>query len=146
MKQTEVIHELNEFLKGQYMGINAYEDYIYQAKDQSIKDLFQEIQIEHKTHAMKVAERIQNLGGKAADDQGIIGEMQYWFSKITGTPDSDKELINGAIKGEGMGIVTSEKIVRGDVDDESRQLIGEILDRDRHHLETLRNHLDQLVN
>ncbi|MCD8502302.1 MAG: ferritin-like domain-containing protein [Bacillaceae bacterium] len=146
MIQSEVVHELNQFLKGQYMGIHAYEDYIYQAKDQSLRDLFQRIQMDHKMHAIKVAERIQNLGGKAADDQGLIGDVQYWFSKISGHPEGDEELIKGALKGEGMGIETSEKIVRGDVDEESRQLIGEILDRDRRHLETLKNHLDHYKN
>ena len=70
MTTQDVVHTLNTFLKGQYMGIHAYEHHIEKLKDLSIKKEFQTIQQDHKLHAMKVAERIQNLGGTPVDDEG----------------------------------------------------------------------------
>lgn len=138
---NEVVKELNEFLKGQYMGIHSYEHYIQKLEDPQIKIVFRDIQQGHKLHALKVAERIQNLGGEPVDDEGIIGSMQGFFSQLN-LPDTTEGLIKGAIKGETLGIEMSEKIVRGDLDDESRILIEEILDHDRQHTTLLKNFLN----
>lgn len=142
--KTELIKELNEFLKGQFMGIHAYEDYIQSVEDKHLKELFQTIQMDHKQHAMKVAERIQNLGGKPVNDVGFIGDVQQFISIMKGVPNTDEGLIKGALKGEGLGIETSEKIVRGDLDRDSRVLIEEILDKDREHLLTLNRYLEEI--
>ncbi|OIJ18135.1 rubrerythrin family protein [Anaerobacillus alkalidiazotrophicus] len=127
-----VIKELNEFLKGQYMGIHSYEHYIQKLEDSKIKKEFQQIQQEHKIHAMKVAKRIQNLGGKPVDDEGFVGSIQGFINQLN-LPDTPEGLIKGALKGEDFGIQMSEEIVKSDLDDESRELIEEILDRDRQH-------------
>lgn len=127
-----VVKELNEFLKGQYMGIHSYEHYIQKLQDPDIKREFQKIQQEHKQHEMLVAERIQNLGGTPVDDEGILGSVQGFLSQLN-LPDTTEGLIQGALKGESIGIKMSEEIVKGDLDGESRQLIEEILDDDRQH-------------
>jgi bacterioferritin len=132
-----VVKELNEFLKGQYMGIHSYEHYIQKLQDPQIKKKFQKIQQEHKQHAMLVAERIQNLGGTPVDDEGIVGSMQGLVSQLN-LPDTTEGLIQGALKGESIGIKMSEEIVKGDLDRESRQLIEEILNHDRQHTSLLK--------
>lgn len=131
-----VVKELNEFLKGQYMGIHSYEQYIQKLQDPIIKREFQKIQQEHKQHALLVAERIQNLGGTPVDDEGILGSMQGFLSQLN-LPDTTEGLIQGALKGESIGIKMSEEIVKGDLDGESRQLIEEILSHDRQHTSLL---------
>ncbi|MFN7250465.1 MAG: ferritin-like domain-containing protein [Anaerobacillus sp.] len=136
----QVVKELNEFLKGQYMGIHSYEHYIQKLDDARVKKEFQKIQQEHKQHAMMVAERIQNLGGRPVDDEGMIGSIQGFISKLN-LPDTTEGLIHGALKGEAMGIKMSEEIVKGDLDEESRQLIEEILDHDRQHTSLLNGFL-----
>lgn len=134
METNNVIHTLNTFLKGQYMGIHAYEHHIQKLTDPSIKREFQKIQQDHKNHALKVAERIQNLGGKPVDDEGLIGSVQGFISQFT-IPDSPSGIIESALKGEkDYGIHISEKIVRGDLDPESYQLIEDILNKDREHV------------
>ena len=135
--QNETIQELNEFLKGQYMGIHSYEKYIQKLEDAEIKKQFQEIQKGHKEHAMKVAERIQNLGGEPVDDEGVVGSIQGFLNQLN-LPDTTEGLIKGAIKGETLGIEMSERIVRGDLDEESLELIKEILDHDRQHTDLLK--------
>ncbi|OIJ11614.1 rubrerythrin family protein [Anaerobacillus arseniciselenatis] len=135
--QNEVIEELNEFLKGQYMGIHSYEKYIQKLEDATIKRQFQDIQQGHKEYAMKVAERIQNLGGEPVDDEGVFGSIQGFLNQLN-LPDTTEGLIKGAIKGETLGIEMSERIVRGDLDEESLELIKEILDHDRQHTDLLK--------
>jgi bacterioferritin len=132
-----VITELNEFLKGQYMGIHSYEHLIQKVSDPIMKEEFQKIQQDHKEHAMMVAERIQNLGGRPVDDEGLIGSIQNYMSQFM-IPDDVEGILKTAIKGEGYyGIQVSEKIVRGDLDKESYQLIESILNKDRQHVQLL---------
>ncbi|WP_354670008.1 ferritin-like domain-containing protein [Paenibacillus sp. BSR1-1] len=142
MDVNKVINTLNNFLKGQYMGIHAYEHHIQKLTDPNIKNEFQRIQQDHKDHALKVAERIQNLGGTPVDDEGLIGSVQGFFGQFM-IPDSTDGIIQSALKGEDhYGIQVSEEMVKGDLDIESRQLIEEILDKDREHV----NFLNRLVH
>lgn len=142
MKTDVVIKELNAFLKGQYMGIHAYENYIDKVNDPHIKEELQKIQQDHKNHAIKVSERIQNLGGKPVDDVGFMGSIQEVMSKMKGFPDTTEGILKGAIKGEGYyGIQMSEEIVKGDLDPESHIIIKEILNIDRNHVQ----HMESLL-
>ncbi|WNS76502.1 ferritin-like domain-containing protein [Bacillus sp. DTU_2020_1000418_1_SI_GHA_SEK_038] len=137
MEVNNVIDTLNKFLKGQYMGIHAYEHHIQKLKDPYIKSEFQRIQQDHKNHALKVAERIQNLGGTPVDDEGVIGSIQGFISQFK-IPDTSSGIIESALTGEDYyGIQISEEIVKGDLDLESRQLIEEVLDKDRQHVDFL---------
>ncbi|MBS4177662.1 ferritin-like domain-containing protein [Lederbergia citrea] len=139
MAKKDVVKTLNQFLKGQYMGIHAYEHHIQKLTDPEIKRVFQRIQQDHKNHALKVAERIQNLGGVPVDDEGMIGVVQGYFGQFM-IPDTTVGIIESALKGEGYyGIEVSEEIVKGDLDPESRQLIEEILDKDREHVHFLQH-------
>jgi bacterioferritin len=142
METNNVINTLNTFLKGQYMGIHAYEHHIQKLTAPSIKREFQKIQQDHKNHALKVAERIQNLGGKPVDDEGLIGSVQGFIGQFK-IPDSPSGIIESALKGENdYGIQISEKIVRGDLDPESYRLIEDILNKDREHV----NFLNRLLH
>ncbi|USK31804.1 ferritin-like domain-containing protein [Bacillus sp. F19] len=142
MAVNDVVKTLNNFLKGQYMGIHAYEHHIQKLKDPYLKNEFQRIQQDHKNHALKVAERIQNLGGTPVDDEGLIGSVQGFMGQFM-IPDNSAGIIESVLKGEDYyGIQISEEIVKGDLDPESRQLIEEILDKDREHV----NFLNRLVH
>ena len=141
MDNEAVIKELNAYLKGEFMGIHSYEQYIQQVTDPTIKTELQRIQREHKEHAAKTAERIQDLGGKAVNDNGIMLSMREGMMKLKGTPDTVDEILLSAIKGQEIGMKMTEEIVRGDLDPESKQLVAENLDQDREHI----NHLNDLM-
>lgn len=134
-KQT--IKYLNKFLEGNYMAIHTYENYIKDIHDEKIKQLFQKIQQDHKNHAMKVAERIQNLGGVATHDVGIEGKMVEIVQNITGGTKDLQTIIKDAISGEQRGIEKSKEIVDGNLDEESLQLVKSILADDESHVEQL---------
>ncbi|UOQ93919.1 ferritin-like domain-containing protein [Halobacillus shinanisalinarum] len=129
----------NAFLKGQYKGIHAYEHFIEKLKD--IKNEFQNIQKDHKQHASIVEERVQNFGGVPVDDEGVVGSVQNFISQWT-IPDTTEGIVETTLKGEDYyGIEISEEIVKGDLDLESHQLIKEILDKDRQHVEMLNSYI-----
>jgi bacterioferritin len=119
------------------MGIHAYEHLIEKLTDEHIKKEFQSIQQGHNLHALKVAERIQNLGGTPVDDEGIVGSVQGFIGQFK-IPDRPEDIVEHALKGEKYyGIKMSEEIVRGDLDQDSRQLVENILDHDREHVNKL---------
>ena len=120
------------------MGIHAYEHYIENLKDPEMKKEFQRIQQDHKQHALKVAERIQNLGGVPVNNEGIVGSVQGLISQFT-VPDTTEGIVNSALKGEDYyGIKISEEIVQGDLDPESHKLIHNILNKDMEHVNVLK--------
>ncbi|MFC0524537.1 ferritin-like domain-containing protein [Pontibacillus salicampi] len=137
MQEKDVVKTLNQFLKGQYMGIHAYEHYIGMLQDRYIKKEFQAIQQNHKQHAQQVAERIQNLGGTPVNDEGVVGSVQGYIGKFL-MPKDTKGIVESALKGEShYGVEISEEIVKGDLDKESHRVVKEILDKDRQHVKIL---------
>ena len=131
--------ELNTFLKGLYMGIHAYDHYIANAKDPFLRQQLQQIQQEHKKSAIRVAERIQNLGAMPVDDVGLTGAVAETMQQITGYPQTKAEIVKSALKGEeDYGIEMTEKIVRGDLDPQSRKMVEEVLDVGRRHVDDLK--------
>ncbi|WP_316571637.1 ferritin-like domain-containing protein [Neobacillus sp. YIM B06451] len=133
MEKETVINELNAFLKGQYMGIRAYEHLIERLEDPEIKKLFQSFQQDHRLHAAIVAERIQDLGGVPENNEGLAGKIQGFMSEMM-MPKDTEGIVKLALKGEDVyGIKLSEEIVKGDLDPESRKMVEGILDTDRKH-------------
>lgn len=137
MSDKAIVKELNAYLKGEYMGIHAFEHYIHHTQDPHIKTELQRMQQEHKQHAAKIAERIQNLGGQAVMDNGMKLSMMEFMMDIKGYPDTTEGILKGVIKGQMMGIDTSEEIVQGDLDQTSLLLVKENLAEDRAQVDQL---------
>lgn len=135
------IKELNAFLEGNYIAIQAYERYIQHVGDSNVKPILQQIQQDHKQHAIRISERIQNLGGVPVDDAGMKGMMAETMMRLKGATDDPNFILKDALKGEHKGIGMSEKIITGDLDLESRHLVEEVLNDDRNHVEQLNKYL-----
>lgn len=139
MSSEAIIEELNTLLRGTFMGIRSFEHYIQKVEDEELKSVFQSMQQEIKSNAQKLAERIQNLGGVPADGEGFSGSMHSFMHKAM-LPDDSKEMIDDALKGlDNYGVQYSEKLVRGDLDPESRQLAKEVIDTSRRQIEQLQH-------
>ena len=137
------ITELNTLLMGEHMAIQSYEHFLQQVKDDSVKKKFQKIQQDHKFHAMKIAAQIQNLGGRPINDPPIMAEAMLALKSLH-KKDVDS-IIKDAYVGQKRGIEKSEEIVKGDLDQESMDLVKAILQEDQTHLtmlEELINHID----
>lgn len=136
MKDT-VVNELNTFLEGNYMAIQTYDKYINHVEDARLKKILQEIQQDHKKHAMVIAERIQNLGGMPAKDAGLKGNMAQMMKNLQGTTKDDPSIIKDALVGEERGIKMSQELLEGDLDPESLRIVEEVLARDEEHVKML---------
>ncbi|TWD96365.1 bacterioferritin [Neobacillus bataviensis] len=141
MTSETIIEELNTLLRGTYMGIRSIEHYIQKVDDDYVKKVFQSMQQEIKIDALKLAERIQDLGVVPADDEGFSGSMHSFMHTLTLSDETDP-ILKDAIHGfEKYGVQYSEELVRGDLDPKSRQLAEDVTDHNRKHAEILRQHL-----
>ncbi|WP_342504974.1 DUF2383 domain-containing protein [Sporosarcina sp. FSL K6-2383] len=140
--QTSVIKELNTFLEGNYMAIQAYEKYIHHIDNSDIKQTLQKIQQDHKEHAILVAERIQNLSGVPVDDVGMMGSIAELMNKIKGPTKDIVPILKDALVGEHRGIVKSKELLDGDLDPVSLELVKAILNHDQKHVDLL----DELIS
>lgn len=141
MNNETVVEELNTLLRGTYMGIRSYEHYIQKIHDAGMKKQFQSMQQEIKQSAQTIAERIQNLDGVPADDEGLTGSMHAFMHKVM-LPDDTRKIIEDAIKGnDNYGVRYAEEVVKGDLDPESKRLVEGVIDTNRKHVEQLRNML-----
>ncbi|MED1467594.1 DUF2383 domain-containing protein [Bacillus salipaludis] len=139
MINKTVIEELNTLLRGTYMGIHGFEQYIQKLNNHDVKRNFQQIQQEQKQNAQKIAERIQNLGGVPADDEGISGSMISFIHKFMIT-DNERRIIEEAIEGlDKYGVHYSAELVKGDLDPSSKQIADETINDSRRHAEQLRH-------
>jgi bacterioferritin len=139
MTNETVIEELNTLLRGTYMGIRGFEQYIHKVNNQDLKRTFQQIQQEQKQNAQKIAERIQNLGGIPADDEGISGSMHSFMHKLM-VPDDERKIIEEAIEGlDKYGVHYSAELIKGDLDQSSKQIADETIQDNRRHADQLRH-------
>ncbi|WP_428908355.1 DUF2383 domain-containing protein [Niallia sp. Krafla_26] len=138
MNNNVVIEELNTLLRGTFMGIRSLEHYIQKVDDSDLKKTFQSMQQDQKLNAGILAERIQNLGGVPADDEGVSGSMHSFMHKMM-LDDNREEILEDALNGfEQYGIQYSEKLVRGDLDPESMKVAEDIINTSRRHADELK--------
>lgn len=134
------INELNAVLKGEYMAIDNYENFIQKATDPHVKAELERIQKDHKYHTILIAERIHQLGGHPINGVDIRGKIAETVSILKNVRNKkDIELIVEAYEGENMGINTVTEIIKGDLDRESMTLISNIINQDNTHLTDLHN-------
>ena len=60
------------------------------------------------------------------------------LSMDLGFKHDSKEIIQKAIEGETQGVNMAEKVLRGNLDENSRQIAGQILENDRTSIDRLR--------
>lgn len=139
MTNDTVIEELNTVLRGTFMGIHGFEQYIQKLNNHNLKTDFQKIQQEQKQNAQKISERIQNLGGVPADDEGISGSIISFMHKFM-VPNTERKIIEEAIEGlDKYGVHYSAEVVKGDLDPISKQIVDETINCNLKHAEQLRH-------
>lgn len=140
MDNTEKIKSLNSFLQGEYMAIESFNNFISRLEDETVKNTFQEIQEKHRENAKTLATYVQDAGGRPDENLGLKGTMgDMKLNMDLGSSSDTNEIINKAIEGETRGVNMTEKVLRGNLDDKSRDLAGEILQNDRKSIESLKS-------
>ncbi|WP_079490250.1 DUF2383 domain-containing protein [Maledivibacter halophilus] len=134
----ETIKALNKLLQGEHMAVEAFNSYIDEIDDKDMKRTFQEVQNQHRENMTVLSNYIQDLGHKPDEKLGLKGVMGDLMVNMDLAGDTDPSyVVNKAIKGESQGINMAEKVLRGRLDDKSRNLAGEILRKDRESLSKL---------
>jgi uncharacterized protein (TIGR02284 family) len=137
---SENIKALNELLQGEYMAVDSFNNFISKLKDDRTIQCFKEVQKQHRENIDKLAEYIQDIGGKPDENIGLKGKMGEMKLNIDlGFQTNANKIIEKAIEGETQGVNMAEKVLRGDLDDRSRDLAGEILKKDRESIEKLKD-------
>ena len=140
----ETVKVLNELLQGEYMAVESFNNFISRIKDEKIKREFQGIHKQHRSNIEKLAAYIQNLGGQPDENLGIKGKVgDLKVNMDLGFITDDAEILKKAIEGETRGVNMAEKIMRGNLDDKSRDVVGEILQKDRISIRKLKTLAEQ---
>ena len=133
------IQSLNQLLQGEYMAVESFNSFISKLEDENVKQTFQEIQKQHRENIDKLASYIQNIGGRPKENLGMKGKMgDIKINMELGSDADTDEIIEKAIKGETQGVNMAEKVLRGKLNERSRDLTGEILQKDRISIEKQR--------
>lgn len=138
MKDT--IKVLNELLQGEYMAVESFNNFISKLEDEKVKEVFQEVQKQHRENIDTLASYIQDIGGQPDENLGMKGKMaDIKINMDLGSDTDSQEILNKAIEGETKGINMAEKVLRGNLDDRSRNITGEILEKDRKSINKLKS-------
>ena len=138
MDDYDVQRELNSLLKGEQMAAESYEKFISAVDEEGVKDELQKIQKQHKQHTAMLAEHIQNIGGRPDYNTGITGVIaNARLTMETKSMNNSFDILKRAYDGEDKGIAAAEKVVSGNLDDESRKLVNNILAQDHNHLKSM---------
>lgn len=139
-ERQETIENLNKLLQGEYMAVESFNNFISKLNDERAKQVFQEVQKHHRDNIDKLAGYIQELGGKPEENLGMKGFMGEFKINMELGPDAQRsEIIEKAIEGETRGVNMAEKVLRGNLDEKSRDIAGEILHQDRHSIDKLKS-------
>lgn len=137
---NETIQSLNMLLQGEYMAVESFNNFISKLEDENVKKTFKEVQKQHRENIDKLASYIQDIGGRAEENLGMKGIMGDIKINIDIGFDADEaEIIEKAIEGETQGVNMAEKVLRGNLDEKSRDIAGEILHKDRMSIEKLKS-------
>jgi uncharacterized protein (TIGR02284 family) len=137
---TNTIESLNQLLQGEYMAVESFNNFISKLEDENVKQAFKEVQKQHRENIDKLAGYIQDIGGRPNENLGMKGKMgDIKLNMDLGLYVDSTEIIEKAIEGETRGVNMAEKVLRGELDERSRDIAGEILHKDRKSIEKIRN-------
>jgi len=137
---TTTMKSMNKLLQGEYMAITSFNNFISRTEDESIKKSMQEIQKQHRENVQILATHIQDAGGQPDENlgmKGIMGGMK--LNMDLGRHSDINKVIKKAVEGETRGVNMAEKVLRGNLDEKSRELAGQILQNDRTSINRLKN-------
>jgi len=135
--KKEIINSMNQLLQGEHMAVDTFNVFIDNIKSEEKKNTLKELQQNHRENISTLASYIQDLGGKPEEKLGLKGVMADLRLELELNDEDDAYIIKKAVDGSTKGINMAEKVLRGNLDDKSREISGEILYRDRMNVDRL---------
>lgn len=136
------IKTLNKVLQGEYMAFHAFEDVADKIENPALRNQLYHIQSIHQENILKISKRIEELGGHPRENRGFSGLMADVMLRLDATLHHEPQyILKKLYDGEDKGIAAVEKLIEGDLDQESAQLVQEVLSTDHDNLK----HLQHLI-
>lgn len=142
MENQKLVDDLNKFLKGVHMGGATFKDYLEKAQDMKLKNELRIIVESFKRHEEAITHRIELLGGDATDTLGLMGMIgETWEKMKLMVVDSDKEVLDYAIKAMNMGLEQGNKFIADheDLQPDIKRELEKIVEDNEKHLQKLKN-------
>ncbi len=143
-QKSAAFDSLQALLNGQSIAIHTYDAFIPEVKDPELKTVFQKIRSGHRKQLDQVTRRIEELGYRPRIklNPGMkLGELIIDARTRIGI--AEEKMVRWALKGEDMGLTTTEEIVKGDLDEVSKELVDFILDDSNHYINELINFIHE---
>lgn len=138
-EKSKTLRTLNELLQGEYMSVDAFNTYISKSDEEDVKKALQDVQNRNRENIKTLANYIQNEGGKPDENVGLKGKFaEMKINMELRSKAGSTNIVRRSIEGMTRGISMAEKVLRGKLDDESRSLVGGILEKDRESIDELR--------
>lgn len=142
MENQKLIDDLNKFLRGVHMGGATFKDYLEKAQDEKLKNELRIIVESFKRHEEAITHRIELLGGDATDTLGLIGMLgETWEEIKLMVVDSDKKVLDYAIKAMNMGIEQGNKFIaeHEELKPDIKREVEKIVEDNEKHIQKLKN-------
>jgi len=147
MHNGEAIKSLNQLLQGEYMAVESFNNFLSRLDEENVRQVFKEVQKQHRENISRLASYIQDIGGKPEENLGLKRKMgEIKINMDLGSHSDTAKIIEKAIEGETQGVNMAEKVLRGNLDDRSRDVLGEILNNDRKSIEKLKSLLKSITD
>ncbi|AOT71206.1 DUF2383 domain-containing protein [Geosporobacter ferrireducens] len=131
---------LNEVLQGEYMAFHAFEDVADKIEDPALRSQLYHMQSIHQENVLKISKRMEELGGHPRENRGFSGLIADVMLRLDTTLHHEPQyILRKLYDGEDKGIAVVEKIITGDLDQKSAQLVQEILSTDHNNLKNLQS-------
>lgn len=133
------IKNLNKYLEGIYMAIHTFEHYISMAKEEKNLSLLKDIELQFKSSAVDIINRIIDLGGKSKDEASLIGKVSETFINIKDKimVQNDDQLLTEAYKSIETGLKMGNKFLNeNELTTKSREIVVQDLKKQNALLDT----------
>lgn len=133
------IKNLNKYLEGVYMAINTFDHYTSMAKEEKTLSLLKDIELQFKSSAVDIINRIIDLGGKSKDEASLIGKVSETFISIKDKimVQNDDALLTEAYKSIETGLKMGNKFLNeNELTTKSREIVVQDLKKQNALLDT----------
>lgn len=129
------------------MAVESFNNFLSRLDEENVRQVFKEVQKQHRENISRLASYIQDIGGKPEENLGLKRKMgEIKINMDLGSHSDTAKIIEKAIEGETQGVNMAEKVLRGNLDDRSRDVLGEILNNDRKSIEKLKSLLKSITD
>lgn len=141
----DLVKDINKFLKGTHMGIDAINTLKKQSENNGIDELtmpLTEILEMYKNHQGILENIIRDLGGKPAKNSGLVGEIVGFFDEVKDylVLNNKVDILNEAIKNVDTGYNMGKKFleINLDLDKKTKSVISTMVEDNKRALGKLR--------